>query len=850
MFTIHHQPQLAIWLKEQEKPHKLRAIMEKERNQEFMRLAEEKGYLQTPSKDAILQKSRTKSGRRKASKLAHVGLLNMTALKLMDLGEVGACSRLKVCIMPGNYLTTFDVLANCRELVKLDLHSNQISTLPGPDFWDMLSKLKVVYLHNNSIGRLECLQNMSTSADLQVLTLYDTPISLKKSYRHHVVNSVWTLKALDHYVISDEEIIEDAVFGGHYSTMHPSFKYNPVPFSKKDNTLDDELALVEQVLQSVATIQSKHSPVIIIQRYVRGYLTKKRYRKHQNARIWATVSIQRYWRRYKGLKYVPTSKSSKSRASSSTKKELPLESANMGLPAIAGLPPPRTPPTTSTGLKPDTRGGQRHLLDYDTYLKNRRPGSKSPSVVSSLPGERRADKLANLLDELEENEQSALQKSSPTPEKKSSPVRKRTNLHIDLTKLEADALNMQCSDPAQAVVIENTIGVQESIDSIMKMKPGEKAPEPAQVKRLREKRENHEKRRKKMEMKTVKQMLGRLPEDILERDQEESEEGDEEEPTVKFRISGLKSVFHSGDLFQELVIMKRELGKDMRQSHQDVIDKYEKPRSKAVKPKKPNADQRMFTRVQGTMGMSCLRAVQQAYRDREKAEKRASKQDYVARLREQREEGRRRGHNILEDRRLNAIKQKDIDLNDVADSLEKQVTREQADFESRKQRRSKSHEITKSFHKEVKFSTEFIGQQTSISNALQKHDHSNKFEEKVQGNVAIVQTHRDHQENQSDLVRRYLEHRKLMRQAQVAVERAALDTRMLQEANERMLEVRTRVDKQKLKSQSAKAFFPLPKAATNPVLPPVQLEGKPDKWQTLIGMYDGRVGNHHTLVTT
>ncbi len=100
--------------------------MEKERNQEFMRHAEEKGYLQTPSKQSILDNSRSKSDRRKASKLNHVALLNMSAMKLMDLGEVGACSRLKVCIMPGNYLTRFDVLANCHELVKLDLHSNQV----------------------------------------------------------------------------------------------------------------------------------------------------------------------------------------------------------------------------------------------------------------------------------------------------------------------------------------------------------------------------------------------------------------------------------------------------------------------------------------------------------------------------------------------------------------------------------------------------------------------------------------------------------------------------------------------------------------------------------------------------
>ena len=53
-----------------------------------------------------------------------------------------------------------------------------------------------------------------------MLTLYDTPLCLKRNYRHHAVNTVWTMKALDHFVVSDEEIIEDADFGGRFSTFH------------------------------------------------------------------------------------------------------------------------------------------------------------------------------------------------------------------------------------------------------------------------------------------------------------------------------------------------------------------------------------------------------------------------------------------------------------------------------------------------------------------------------------------------------------------------------------------------------------------------------------------------------
>ena len=105
----------------------------------------------------------------------------------------------------------------------------QIQTVPPPTFWMNMTNLQILSLHDNPIGRIENLHNLAACPYLLALTLYDTPLSLKRNYRHHVVNSLWSLKALDSYVISDEEIIEDAEFGGHFSTMHPNFSINICP---------------------------------------------------------------------------------------------------------------------------------------------------------------------------------------------------------------------------------------------------------------------------------------------------------------------------------------------------------------------------------------------------------------------------------------------------------------------------------------------------------------------------------------------------------------------------------------------------------------------------------------------
>lgn len=102
--------------------------------------------------------------------------------------------------------------------------SFQLSTLPGMSFWSNLHKLKFLLLNDNPLGMFEDITSLSPCSRLVALTLYDTPISLKKNYRHHVVNSVFSLKALDHHIIADEEIIEDAVMAGKFGAIDNAFK--------------------------------------------------------------------------------------------------------------------------------------------------------------------------------------------------------------------------------------------------------------------------------------------------------------------------------------------------------------------------------------------------------------------------------------------------------------------------------------------------------------------------------------------------------------------------------------------------------------------------------------------------
>lgn len=67
---------------------------------------------------------------------------------------------------------------------------HQISLVPLPDFWCRMHKLRLLHLHDNPIGGIENLHYLANCPQLNILTVYDTPLSLKRNYRYEVVMAV------------------------------------------------------------------------------------------------------------------------------------------------------------------------------------------------------------------------------------------------------------------------------------------------------------------------------------------------------------------------------------------------------------------------------------------------------------------------------------------------------------------------------------------------------------------------------------------------------------------------------------------------------------------------------------
>lgn len=129
----------------------------------------------------------------------------------------------------------------------------QITQLPDVDFWKRFKKLQLLNLHDNNMSTRQHVIGLSGCPNLYALTLNDTPLSLRGSYRHCIVNSLWSLKALDKYVIADEEIIEGFTLTPKFKKMTPNLAVDLHPASK-----------MVSVGPSSCSVQCNHMSVFVL----------------------------------------------------------------------------------------------------------------------------------------------------------------------------------------------------------------------------------------------------------------------------------------------------------------------------------------------------------------------------------------------------------------------------------------------------------------------------------------------------------------------------------------------------------------------------------------------------------
>jgi Leucine-rich repeat (LRR) protein len=58
--------------------------------------------------------------------VSQLKVISLPGLRVRDLQDIGWCANLRVLILSNNFLSRLDPIVHCHQLLKLDLHGNQV----------------------------------------------------------------------------------------------------------------------------------------------------------------------------------------------------------------------------------------------------------------------------------------------------------------------------------------------------------------------------------------------------------------------------------------------------------------------------------------------------------------------------------------------------------------------------------------------------------------------------------------------------------------------------------------------------------------------------------------------------
>jgi len=684
---------------------------------EFLKTAENEGFVHQLKEKELLVNARNSSEKRPLYG-GDVKIVYLSNHHLNDVSIIDICDRLQICILSNNFIQHIKPLKWCTNLVYIDLHSNVINHLPGKDFWSSFHHLSLLHLHDNGLSRLEELRHLSHAPSLMSLTLYDTPLSLKKTYRHCVVNAIFTLKALDYYVISDEEIIEDVKFPMKFKPLQPQFLFKSLlPFTKKTACpfLKKALSLVGKDVVNINRIQAKYSPVLLLQKCIRGFLIRLRFNYLMDTRLWAAVSIQRF---YRGVKGYPT-------------------------------PPPCSPCIAAQESFIQSLSSIK--LDYETYLKMRR--SRHRSTLSMKSDRSLGYRLSK---------------------KKGSPNEKvLKHISIDLEHLQcrttelfekatSASTNISGKTKVSGIPANETYSFLSSRRlspvSVVEKKPTEDIEKIARDLGLNTISKNTSCKVGKYF--TQYEFLGEVM---------NNKEYDNANDNVDFRLSISKPHVMKRDPIEENIIRTLEAAEDIRQSIKEIERRIKSaPPVKVRKtPKKVmNSDEKLYMKTQGSMGLSCFYAVNKAYKDRQKAEQLLTKMNYCQQIQHNEKKTKHKINRFKETYKSKATVKKHDDRVTILEGLAMRRQRDEDYLDQNAAKRVARSNKTRDAKEHYKFALDFNCQNNSIGKALINHDTVLRNDGNVKMRTKLVSKLKAEEVIQQEKVNDYLEQTKMARQAE------------------------------------------------------------------------------------
>ncbi|KAL4429092.1 hypothetical protein ABPG74_022178 [Tetrahymena malaccensis] len=214
---------------------------------------------------------------------------------------------LKLLILAGTDLKISELqqINQCVNLMKLDISSNHLQSLPPNVDFSKFANLRLLYLHNNNLSDMESLNQIFKCKQVVYLTLFRNPLSELNSIRHYIINQMPSLKCLDFNYVLDEErsdilIADDNQSARYYQLSKLSW---PVVIYPNDENLTEQqyLSILYKEISLITTQHRKCSFILTIQRFIRGFIVRRQVTKIINTiqkKENAVIKYAAKWKQY------------------------------------------------------------------------------------------------------------------------------------------------------------------------------------------------------------------------------------------------------------------------------------------------------------------------------------------------------------------------------------------------------------------------------------------------------------------------------------------------------------------------------------------------------------------------
>lgn len=198
-----------------------------------------------------------------------------------------------------------------------------------------------------------------------------------------------------------------------------------------------------------------------------------------------------------------------------------------------------------------------------------------------------------------------------------------------------------------------------------------------------------------------------------------------------FRLSVQKPHTMKHDPLVELITRTVEGAEDIRKSIREIERQLKSAPAlkKKLQKKKVNADQKLFLKTQGSMGLSYFQAVDKAYRDRRNAEVLVGRMNHVRHIRDVERNCRDRVRRHKKNHQADAAEGKLNERMKILKALEDRRQANNVAFDQLTAKRTANHETRNTARENYKFALEFNCQNASVGKALANHDRMSRKEE-------------------------------------------------------------------------------------------------------------------------